>query len=73
MWKAMLLVQNYFDTSYVCLMFVYSLSKLQPTYINNLLLTSLSLHIIQKKLIMHLVICSYDLGFSTWQHAILLS
>jgi hypothetical protein len=27
----------------------------------------------KKKLIMHLVICSYDLEFSTWQHAILLS
>jgi hypothetical protein len=65
----MLFFQNYFDI----LMFVYSLSKLQPTNVNNLLLTSLSLHIVQKKLIMHLVICSYDLGFSTWQHAILLS
>jgi hypothetical protein len=36
--------QNYVDTSYV----FYSLSKLQPTNVNNLLLTSLSLHPVQK-------------------------
>jgi hypothetical protein len=61
--------QNYFDTSYVCLFsFQASANKRQQSATDFPVIAYCT-----KKLIMHLVICSCDLGFSTWQHAILLS
>jgi hypothetical protein len=69
MWTAMLFSQNHFDTSYVCLFsFQASANKRQQSATDFPFIAYRT-----KKLIMHFVICSYDLGFSTWQLAILLS
>jgi hypothetical protein len=54
-------------------MFVYCLLKLQQTHISYLLEIFLALHLTKHILIMYLVIFSCGLGFSTWQHAILVN
>jgi hypothetical protein len=66
----MLFFQNYVDTSYVCpFSFLASANKCQQSATD---FPVIACHLV-KKLIMHLVICSCDLGFATGQHAILLS